>query len=84
MHRTQLYLTEDQTAALDRLARRKGVRRSALVRAAVDTLIAEESARENWKAAWAKAFGIWKDRPEVVREIAAVRRQLRRRNPWRR
>jgi metal-responsive CopG/Arc/MetJ family transcriptional regulator len=84
LRRTQLYLTKEQAESLDRLARQRGVRRSALVRAAVDRLLAEEKGKDDWKAAWASACGIWENRPEVVDEIAAVRRRLDLRNPWRR
>ncbi len=79
MHRTQLYLTKDQTAALDRLARQRGVRRSALVRRAVDRLLAEEDSKDDWKKVWTQAWGMWKDRPHLVERMLRIRRELNKR-----
>lgn len=39
MHRTQVYLTDEQAAALDRIAERRGCSRAELIRAAADALI---------------------------------------------
>ncbi len=42
MHRTQIYLTDEQAAALDRIAARRGCSRAELIREAADTLISSQ------------------------------------------
>ena len=44
MHRTNIYLEERQTAALDEVARREGVTRAEVVRRLIDQGLAEGSA----------------------------------------
>lgn len=45
MHRTNLYLTDEQERALDSRARAAGISRSALVRRIVDDALADEPAQ---------------------------------------
>lgn len=44
MHRTQIYLEPDLSAALDRLARKRGVSRASLIRLAARRLLDQERA----------------------------------------
>ena len=80
MQKAQVFLRPEQQTALKEIARRTGAKRSELIRRGVDLVIAEESAqRRDWQAAVDKAFGMWRDRPEVEDELADVRAQLARR-----
>jgi predicted transcriptional regulator len=56
MHRTQIYLDDDQTARLDQRAAAEGATRSALIRRAVDEFLTQEE-RDSaaWQARWKKA-----------------------------
>lgn len=56
MHRTQIYLPEEQTKLLDERAGTEGVSRSVLIRRAVDAYIArEELDPAAWQARWREA-----------------------------
>jgi predicted transcriptional regulator len=56
MHRTQIYLDDDQTVRLDRRAAAEGATRSMLIRRAVDEyLTREEQDAAAWQAQWRKA-----------------------------
>jgi len=56
MHRTQIYLDDDQTARLDQRAAAEGTSRSTLIRRAVDTyLTQEERDAAAWQAQWRRA-----------------------------
>jgi metal-responsive CopG/Arc/MetJ family transcriptional regulator len=46
MHRTQIYLEPDLSAALDRLARQRGTSRASLIREATRKLLAREAITE--------------------------------------
>lgn len=64
MKRTQIYLTEKEQQALDRLSEQKGTSKSALIREAVDEYLAHHS-EERQKKAFEQAFGMWKDRDDL-------------------
>lgn len=56
MHRTQIYLDDEQTARLDRRAAAEGASRSLLIRRAVDEyLTQEERDGAAWQARWRQA-----------------------------
>lgn len=56
MHRTQIYLDDDQTTRLDQRAAAEGTSRSTLIRRAVDTYLAQEERDETaWREQWKKA-----------------------------
>jgi len=56
MHRTQIYLPDEQTERLDARAVDEGVSRSVLIRRAVEEyLVREEIDTETWQARWRKA-----------------------------
>lgn len=56
MHRTQIYLDDDQTVRLDQRAAAEGVTRSMVIRRAVDEyLMREEQDVSAWQMQWRKA-----------------------------
>jgi metal-responsive CopG/Arc/MetJ family transcriptional regulator len=56
MHRTQIYLPDEQTEQLDARAGTEGVSRSALIRRAVEEYLArEEIDSAAWQARWREA-----------------------------
>ena len=58
MHRTQIYLDEDQTARLDERATGEGVTRSSVIRRAVDEYLTREDGDPSaWRARWREAIG---------------------------
>lgn len=57
MHRTQIYLDQDQTARLDRRAAAEGTSRSKVIRRAVDVYLTQEKRdAAAWQAQWQKAI----------------------------
>lgn len=78
MHRTQIYLPEEQTKLLDERAGTEGVSRSVLIRRAVDAYIArEELDPAAWQARWREAVrrtaGIAPYLPEGAEYVADLR-----------
>ncbi len=86
MVRTQIYLEEAQVEALRRLAAQTGRRQSALIRDAVDRLIAQEPPMEDRLTRLRRAFGAWADRDDIEEVMADNRRSLDEREErlWRR
>lgn len=72
MVRTQIYLTEEERAALKRLAEERGTSQSALIREAVDRYLGEHSQEERLVKLRA-ARGIWKNREDVHETFRAIR-----------
>ena len=68
VERTQIYLSREQAAALDREARRRGQTRSHLIREAIDRVYLSEAAQDEVLAALDASFGAWKDRSETGEE----------------
>jgi len=71
MTRTQIYLTEEEVAAVESLAARSKMKKSEVIRAAVDEYV-EAHRDATRKASLAAGKGIWKDRldlpdPRVLR-----------------
>ena len=64
MDRTQIYLTPEESAALERASIKTGKTRSQLVREAIDEKYGSRRSLEEFMAALDAATGIWKDRPE--------------------
>jgi predicted transcriptional regulator len=79
MDRTQIYLSETQAAALDRVASRTGRSRSQLIREAIDRTFLGESSTDAL-AILDSTAGAWKGRRE---NGAAYVRRLRRGRPAR-
>ncbi|TDE00266.1 CopG family transcriptional regulator [Jiangella asiatica] len=69
MHRTNLYLTEQQTSALDRLAAQEGTSRAEIVRRLLDRALAgEDDDLVADLAAIDSAFGAYRDAEVAPRE----------------
>jgi hypothetical protein len=64
MERTQIYLSREQAAALDREARRRGTTRSHLIREAIDQSYLVDPDRERVLAGLRASAGAWKGRSE--------------------
>jgi predicted DNA-binding protein len=62
--RTQIYLTEEESAALDRASIATGKTKSQLIREAIDEKYRVRPSLEEFMVALDAASGIWKDRPE--------------------
>jgi hypothetical protein len=76
MVRTQIYLEEEQVAALRRLAAQTGRRQSALIRDAVDRLIAQAPPTEDRLIRLRRAFGGWGGDDDIEEVMADNRRSL--------
>lgn len=68
VERTQIYLSREQAAALDREARRRGTTRSHLIREAIDQSYMVDPNRERVLAGLRASAGAWKDRSETGEE----------------
>ena len=77
MVRTQIYLTEDEQAALRNLAVQTGQTQSALIRQAIDRFIAQRQPRER-KTLLQQAKGMWRDREDLP-DFRAIRKEMDRR-----
>ncbi len=86
MVRTQIYLEEEQVEALRRLAAQTGRRQSALIRDAVDGLIAQAPPQEDRVTRLRRAFGAWANQDDIDEIMADNRRSLDERDErlWRR
>ncbi|MCS6930547.1 MAG: ribbon-helix-helix domain-containing protein [Saprospiraceae bacterium] len=74
MERTQIYLTQAEQEGLRRLAARRGVTVSALIRAAVDQYL-ETAAESDWRERRLAAFGLWTGREAI--DLERLRREER-------
>jgi hypothetical protein len=66
MEKIQVFLRQDQKAALKSLAKRLGLRQSDLVRRGVD-LVIDKARRDDdaWREATREAAGLWRDRANI-------------------
>ena len=64
MVRMQIYLTEEQRAAVAAIADHSGKRQSEVIREAVDRFI-EQKSRGRREAILREAAGIWRDRTDL-------------------
>ncbi len=64
MERTQIYLSREQAAALDREAKRTGTTRSHLIREAIEARYGPDRDAATLKEALRATAGLWSDRPE--------------------
>lgn len=79
MHRTQIYLDEEQTVRLDQRAAAEGSTRSTLIRRAVDEYLTREERdasawREQWQKAVAETAGIAPHLEEGAEYVEGLRR----------
>ena len=58
MQRTQIYLTDEEQAAIRQISVRTGASQSALIRTAIDQFISQKNQTQN-PAKRMAAFGIW-------------------------
>lgn len=65
MERTQIYLSREQAAALDRVAKRTGNTRSHLIREAIEARYGPERDADRVDAALRATAGLWSDRSET-------------------
>ncbi len=74
--RTQIYLTEDESAALERASIATGKTKSQLIREAIDEKYGAKASLDEFMAALDGAFGLWAGEAgrEPLRIIAAGRR----------
>ena len=79
---TQVYLPEETKDALRRLAERRGTSQSALVREALEHLLATPDTSEEEQRLDA-SFGIWKDRENIHEEFREIRESMDR-DVWKR
>lgn len=81
MVRKQFFITAEQNARLKALAAASGKAEGELMRDGLEkALVEEEGQAEDWKAAWAKAAGMWANYPELddlLEERRAARRRRR-------
>lgn len=80
MHRTQIYLAEEQAARLDERAATEGTSRSTLIRRAVDEyLVRDERDAATWRGQWKKAVektaGIAPYLEEGAEYVESIRRR---------
>lgn len=78
MERTQIYLSKQQAAALDREARRTGSTRSHLIREAIEARYRTPKDRDEIERALRATAGLWRDRTETGEEYAERMRTGRR------
>ena len=64
VERTQIYLSREQAAALDREAKRTGTTRSHLIREAIEARYGPDRSGDEVREALRATAGLWSDRPE--------------------
>jgi hypothetical protein len=74
MLRTQIYLTEEERAALRNIARETGKKQSELIRRAIDDFIDRFQPRERL-ALLSQARGMWQGRDDLP-DFQALRREF--------
>lgn len=78
MERTQIYLSKEQAAALDREAKRTGTTRSHLIREAIEARYRTPKDRDEIAQALRATAGLWSDRTETGEEYVERLRTGRR------
>lgn len=80
VRKVQVFLRDDQKAALKRVAARTGRKQSDLIRAGVD-LVLESDRLESagWREATRAAAGIWRDRTDLDEASRAMREAAKKR-----
>lgn len=64
MKRTQIYLTEEEKKAIEKLSDERGTTQSNIIREAIDEYVAKEKAKPKKKSIMDFA-GIWKDKKDI-------------------
>ena len=65
VERTQIYLSREQAAALDREAKRTGTTRSHLIREAIEARYGTDRDADAVREALRATAGLWSDRPQT-------------------
>lgn len=78
VERTQIYLSREQAAALDREAKRTGTTRSHLIREAIEARYGTAKDRDRIQGALRATAGLWRDRTETGEEYVERLRTGRR------
>jgi metal-responsive CopG/Arc/MetJ family transcriptional regulator len=78
VERTQIYLSREQAAALDREAKRTGTTRSHLIREAIEARYGPDRNADEVREALRATAGLWSDRPESGEAYVARLRSGRR------
>ncbi len=82
LQKIQVFLRDDQKAALKSLTMRTGARQSELVRRAVDLLLEERTRKDpDWREATRAVAGVWRDHEDPEAAVAELRKATRRRFP---
>ncbi|MFA6965355.1 hypothetical protein [Bosea sp. (in: a-proteobacteria)] len=77
MRKAQVFLRDDQKAALQTLSRKTGRKQSELIRRGVDLAIAEaeNASQQDWRLAWSEAAGAWSDLDDIGQTLRANARK---------
>lgn len=75
MERTQIYLTQEQSRAVEAIAARRGQTKSEVIRTAINRFLAENLASER-RALMRQAAGIWADRDDLPQFFEELRQEL--------
>ncbi len=82
LQKIQVFLRDDQKAALKLLSTRTGARQSDLVRRGVDLLLEEGTRKDlDWREATRAVAGLWRDREDSEAAVAELRKATKRRLP---
>ncbi len=81
MQRTQVYLTDQQQAALKRIAELKGQKKSELIRLAIDSFLTSYEEKGDWKKKLRKVKGVWDDHTTLDDDLSQVRKEFDHFNP---
>ena len=82
MQKIQVFLRDDQKAALKSLSAQTGMRQSDLIRQGVDLLLQSEALQaRDWREAMRAVVGIWRDRDDLDETSEKFRSSLRSRFP---
>jgi len=82
VQKIQVFLRDDQKAALKSLSAQTGMRQSDLIRQGVDLLLQSEALQaRDWREAMRAVVGMWRDRDDLDETSEKFRRSLRSRFP---
>lgn len=80
MQRVQVFLHEDQYAALKKIAHFSGIAQSDLIRQGVDLIIKNKaSQQQSWKQVARQIAGVWQDHDELETTQQLLRQRLKQR-----
>lgn len=80
MQRVQVFLHEDQYAALKKIAHFSGIAQSDLIRQGVDLIIKNKaSQQQSWKQVARQIAGVWRDHDELETNQQLLRQRLKQR-----